>query len=133
MKNHQRLIRIFFSLILFPHSFCYRAILILVTYFMKKRTVNLTDSTCPESTPGLYLVVHQPREKWKNLYLFLFFSFSKNASYARNMGKGMHFGVQKVLSKVNIQTAHSIHMENPKAHNGSLETCRSEVLFYQKK
>ena len=100
---------------------------------MKKWLVNLADSTCPESTPGLYLVVHQPREKWKNLYLFLFFSFSKNASYARNMGKGMHFGVQKVLSKVNIQTAHSIHMENPKAHNGSLETCRSEVLFYQKK
>ena len=27
---------------------------------MKNRLVNLTDSTCPESAPGSYLVVHQP-------------------------------------------------------------------------
>ena len=90
MKNHQRLIRILFSLILFPHSFCYRAILILVKYFMKETLVNLTDSTYPEFTLDLYLVVHQTREKWENLYPFLFFSScSKNASYAPNMGKAI--------------------------------------------
>ena len=121
MKNHQRLIRILFSLILFPHSFCYRAILILVKYFMKKGLVNLTDSTYPEFTPDLYLAVHQPREKWENLYSFLFFSSPKNASYAPNRGKAMHFREQKVLSKVNILTAHSIHMKNPKAHKGIVQ------------
>ena len=31
------------------------------------------------------------------------------ALYAQNMGKAMNFGEQKVLSKVNILTAHSIH------------------------
>ena len=72
MKNHKRLIRIFFSLILFRHNFCYRTILILLPYFMKKRLLNLTDSTCPESAPGSNLVVHQPREKWKSSFLFLF-------------------------------------------------------------
>ena len=51
MKNHKRLIGIFFSLILFPHSFFYRAILILVTFYVKKRLVNPTDSTYPESAP----------------------------------------------------------------------------------
>ena len=52
MKNHKLLVRIVFSLILFPHSFCYRTILILVTYFMGKKTlVNPTDSTYPESAP----------------------------------------------------------------------------------
>ena len=51
MKIYKQLIRILFSLILFPHSSCYRAILILVKYFMrKKRLVNPTDSTYPEST-----------------------------------------------------------------------------------
>ena len=34
IKNHKQLIRIFVSLILFPHSSRYRAILILVKYFM---------------------------------------------------------------------------------------------------
>ena len=56
IKNHKQLTRIFFSLILFPHSSGYRAILILVKYFTrKKRLVNPTDSTYPESAPGLYL------------------------------------------------------------------------------
>ena len=33
----------------------------------------------------------------------------------QNMGKVMNFGEHKVLSKVNILTAHSIHMKNPKS------------------
>ena len=50
MKNHKQLIRIFFSLILFTHSSSYRAIQILVKYFIrKKRLVNPTDSTYPKS------------------------------------------------------------------------------------
>ena len=63
MKNHKRLIRIFFSLILFPHSFCYRAILILVTYFMRKRgqSIRLTRHTL---NPPLISTVNQ------NIYYF---------------------------------------------------------------
>ena len=47
MKNYKRLIRIFYSLILFP-QFCYHMMLILVIYFT--RLVDLTDLTYPEST-----------------------------------------------------------------------------------
>ena len=58
MKNHKQLIRIFFSLILFPRSSCYCAILILVKYFIRKqRLVNPTDSTYPECTPELCRLV----------------------------------------------------------------------------
>ena len=56
MKNHKQLIRISFWLILFPHSFCYHAILILITYFMRKkskRLVNPTEWTYPESAPDI--------------------------------------------------------------------------------
>ena len=65
-----------------------------------------------------YLVVHQSREKWENLYLFSSFLLLKMdgcASYAQNMGKVMNLGGQKVLSKRNILTAHSLHMKNPKS------------------
>ena len=44
MKNHKQLIRIFFLLILFPHSSCYLTILILVKYiFYAKKEVTQSD------------------------------------------------------------------------------------------
>ena len=135
MKNHKRLMRIFFSLILFPHSFCYRAMLILVTYFMKKRLVDLTDSTYPESAPGSYLVVHQWREKWENLYPFLFFSSYKNGwlcIVCSEYGEGDEFWRAKGVK----QGEHPYHTfythKKSKKHTKAVSKCAEVKHFFSK-
>ena len=65
-----------------------------------------------------YLVVHQSREKWENLYSFLFFSSFKNGwlcIVCSQYEEGDEFWRTKGGSKGNIITADSLHMKNPKS------------------
>ena len=100
MKNHKQLIRIFLSLIFFPHSFCYRTILILVTYFLRKRgqSIRLTRHTLnpPLNINFIFNVLSE------NVLIFIQMCLFLRSNYKVNFTKTCFFKEETACVCINM-------------------------------
>ena len=84
---------------------------------MDKTQNNSVDNS---SDGRSYLLIHQSREKWENMFSFLFFSEAKNSWLCRvcsEYSKGDEFWRTKGLSKRTTKKEFSSHTKNPRSKN----------------